>query len=454
MDKVVASAAEAVADIPDGAVLGISGFGASHNFPVDLIEACADRDLRDLTLVCNSLGVSDAHPRRLVQAGRVSRLRAAFSARAAVPNSSAQQQSPVPIDVELIPQGILVERLRSAGSGLGPFYSPVGVDTEIAEGKERRTFGDREYVLETPIPLDFAFVYAAAADRAGNVAFRGTSENLGPSVAKAAKTVIVQVDRILEIGELPTEEIDLPGVFVDRVVLAAETRTPTWRKRRDDDERREYNGKPGLTPKEIGSWIAELLPSGSYVNLGVGLPTQVSDFVAGRDITLHAENGALGYSERVDVEHADPDAYNAGGEPITLGAGASVFDSIRAFEIARGGHLDAVVLGAFQVEPSGSFANWTTPAMGGGAIGGAMDLLVEPGKVIIAMRHSERNGRSKLVKSLDYPITAKNIVDVVVTDLAVMERDIDGFVVRKVAPGFTAEEIVALTEAPLRIDLW
>ena len=135
MDKVVASAAEAVADIPDGAVLGISGFGASHNFPVDLIEACADRDLRDLTLVCNSLGVSDAHPRRLVQAGRVSRLRAAFSARAAVPNSSAQQQSPVPIDVELIPQGILVERLRSAGSGLGPFYSPVGVDTEIAEGK-------------------------------------------------------------------------------------------------------------------------------------------------------------------------------------------------------------------------------------------------------------------------------------------------------------------------------
>jgi 3-oxoacid CoA-transferase len=454
MDKVIPDAATAVADIPDGAVVGISGFGASHNFPVELITAIADRDLKDLTMVCNSLGVSEFHPRRLVMAGRVGTLRAAFSARAAVPNSSAQEQSPVPIEVELIPQGILVERLRAAGAGIGPFYSPVGVDTLIAEGKERRTFGGREYTLEHPLPLDYAIVYAAAADRAGNVAFRGTSENLGPSVAKAAKTVIVQVDRLYEVGELPTTEIDLPGVFVDRVVVAQEQRSPNWKKRRDDEERRDYNGKPGLTPKEIGAWIAELLPNGSYVNLGVGLPTQVSDFIAGRDITLHAENGALGYSERVSVENADPDAYNAGGEPITLGAGASVFDSVRAFEIARGGHLDAVVLGAFQVDPSGSFANWTTPAMGGGAIGGAMDLLVDPGKLIIAMRHSERNGRSKLVKALDYPITGKDIVDLVVTDLAIVERDADGLVLRRVAPGFDAEEVVALTEAPMRVDLW
>jgi len=190
------------------------------------------------------------------------------------------------------------------------------------------------------------------------------------------------------------------------------------------------------------------------VNLGVGLPTQVSDFVEGRDIVLHAENGALGYSERVGVDQADPDAYNAGGEPITLGPGASVFDSVRAFEIARGGHLDAVVLGAFQVDSEGSFANWTTPAMGGGAIGGAMDLLVDPGRLIIAMRHSERNGRSKLVRSLDYPHTGRRIVDVVVTDLAVIERDADGLVLRKVAPGFEPEEIVELTEAPLRVELW
>lgn len=454
MDKVVTNAVEAVKDVPSGAVLGVSGFGASHNFPIDLIAACASRDLRNLTLVCNSLGITDAHPARLVRAGLVGHLRAAFSARAAVPNSSAQAQSPVPIDVELIPQGILVERLRAAGAGLGPFFSPVGVDTEIAVGKERRTFGGRGYLLEYPLPLDYAFVYASTADRAGNVAFRGTSENLGPSMAKAAKTVIVQVDEIVEVGELPSGEIDLPGVYVDRVVLASEKRTPNWRARRDDDERREYLGKPGLTPREIGSWIADLIPAGSYVNLGVGLPTQVSDFVAGRDIILHAENGAFGYSERVSIEDADPDAYNAGGEPITLGPGSSVFDSVRAFEIARGGHLDAVVLGAFQVDPAGSFANWTTPAMGGGAIGGAMDLVVNPGRLIVAMRHCERNGRSKLVPTLDYPLTGKEIVDLIVTDLAVVERDARGLVLRKVAPGFVPEEIVQLTEVPLQVDLW
>jgi 3-oxoacid CoA-transferase len=454
MDKVVANAAAAVSDIPTGATIGVSGFGASHNFPVDLIVACAALDVRDLTLVCNSLGVSDAHPALLVRTGRVSRLQAAFSARAAVPNSSAQDQSPVPIDVELIPQGILVERLRAAGAGLGPFFSPVGVDTDVAHGKERRAFGGRDYVLEHPLPVDYAFVYASAADRSGNVAFRGSSENLGPSMAKAAKTVIVQVDKIVEVGELSSDEIDLPGVFVDRIVLASETRTPNWRPRRNEEERRDYLGKPGLTPREVGSWIADLIPSGSYVNLGVGLPTQVSDFVEGRDIVLHAENGVLGYSERVDVENADPDAYNAGGEPITLGAGASVFDSVRAFEIARGGHLDAVVLGAFQVDPEGSFANWTTPSMGGGAIGGAMDLVVDPGRLIIAMRHAERNGRSKLVSVLDYPITGKNIVDVIVTDLAIVERVADGLVLRKVAPGFSAEEIQQLTEAPMRVELW
>lgn len=454
MDKVVATAAEAVHDIPDGASIGVSGFGASHGFPVDLIEAASLRDLTGLTLVCNSLGTTDAHPRRLVAAGRVSQLRAAFSARAAVPNSSAQQQSPVPIVVELIPQGILVERLRAAGAGLGAFYSPVGVDTEISDGKERRTFDGREFVLEHPLPVDYAFVYAAAADRAGNVAFHGTSENLGPSFAKAGRTVIVQADTIYEVGEMPMDDIDLPGIFVDRVVKSAHVRTANWRQPRDDNERRQYNGKPGLTPSEMGSWIADLLPAGSYVNLGVGLPTQVSDYVAGRDITLHAENGALGYSERVSIDDADPDAYNAGGEPITLGHGASVFDSVVAFEIARGGHLDAVVLGAFQVDPQGSFANWTTPGMGGGAIGGAMDLIVDPGRLIIAMRHSERNGRSKIVNALDYSATGRNIVDVIVTDLAIVERDESGLVLRKVAPGFEPSEILELTEAPMRVELW
>ena len=453
MDKVVSSAAEAVADINDGDFVGVSGFGVSHGFPVDLIEEGAKREVRDLTIVCNSLGSQEHHPVAFVLAGRAKKLIAAFSARAGGKAPSAAAISGAPLEVELVPQGILVERLRAAGAGIGPFYSPVGADTILAEGKERRTF-ERDYVLEHPLHLDYALIYAAAADKAGNVAFRGSSENFGPSFAKAAKTVIVQVDEIVEIGDLSMDDIDLPGIFVDRIVKSSGPRVATWQAKRDDTERRQYGERLGLSPSEMGARIAALLPEHSYVNLGVGLPTQVSDHLQGRDVILHAENGALGYTDRLTPENADLDAFNAGGEPITLGAGASVFDSVQAFEMARGGHLTAVILGAFQVQPDGSFANWTTPEMGGGAIGGAMDLTVNPGKLIIAMRHTERNGQPKLVNQCKYPFTGTHCVDLIVTDVAIIERDDNGFILREMAPGFTADEVIAITEAPLRVDLW
>jgi len=169
---------------------------------------------------------------------------------------------------------------------------------------------------------------------------------------------------------------------------------------------------------------------------------------------LHAENGVLGYGTRLTSEHADPDYYNAGAEPVSLRPGASVFDSTEAFEIARSGRLTAVILGAFQVDKRGSFANWTTPQMGGGAIGGAMDLLVKPGKLIVAMWHCERSGQPKIVNECQYDVTGADCVDLVVTDLAVIERDDRGLVLRECAPGFEPADIVKLTEAPLVIDLW
>lgn len=452
MDKVVDSAAEAVAGMQDGDVLGISGFGVSHGFPTELIAAGADLGRKNLTIVCNSLGSTDAHPLRFALRGQARKLIAAFSARAGRTVQSAASASSVALDVELVPQGILVERLRAAGAGMGPFYSPVGTDTELAEGKERRRFG-RDFVLEHPLHLDVAFIYAAVADRAGNLGFRGTSENFGPSFAKGAKLVVAQVDEIVETGGIPLEDVDLPGIFVDRVVRSRNPRVPTWSPARGQDRRR-YGDRFGLTPGEMGARIAALLPDSGYVNLGVGLPTQVSDHLQGRDITLHGENGVLGYTDRLSAEAADPDAFNAGGEPVRLGPGAAVFDSVEAFEMARGGHLSAVVLGAFEVDSTGSFANWTTPEMGGGALGGAMDLLVNPGKLIIAMRHAERSGRPKVVTAVQYPVTGTNCVDLVVTDVAVIERDAGGLVLRETAAGFTVDDVVDLTEARLRVDLW
>jgi 3-oxoacid CoA-transferase len=452
MDKVVDSTADAVAGMKDGDVLGISGFGVSHGFPTELIAAGAGLGLKDLTIVCNSLGSTDAHPLRFALRGQARKLIAAFSARAGRTVESAASASSVELDVELVPQGILVERLRAAGAGMGPFYSPVGADTELAQGKERRQFG-RDFVLEHPLHLDVAFIYAAVADRSGNLGFRGTSENFGPSFAKGAKLVIAEVDEIVEVGEVSLEDVDLPGIFVDRVVRRRTPRVPSWSPPRDQDRRR-YGGRFGRTPSEMGARIAALLPESGYVNLGVGLPTQVSDHLQGRDITLHGENGVLGYTDRLSAEAADMDAFNAGGEPVRLGPGAAVFDSVEAFEMARGGHLSAVVLGAFEVDSTGSFANWTTPEMGGGALGGAMDLLVNPGKLIIAMRHTERSGRPKVVNAVHYPVTGTNCVDLVVTDVAVIERAADGLVLRETVAGFTVDDVVALTEARLRVDLW
>jgi len=454
IDKVIGSPAEAVSDIGPGSVIGIGGFGVIHGFPVHLITAVRDRGLSDLVLVCNSLGTQPGHPLTLVEQGQARKLVVSFSARAGGVVSSAQAISPVPLEIELVPQGILVERLRSAGAGLGPFYSPVGQDTILAAGKECREFDGRRHVLEEPLRLDFALIYAHTADRAGNLAFRGVNQNFGPSFAKAARVVIAEFDEIVAAGELAPDDIDLPGIFVDRVVRSPVPRTPRWPESRPRDERRHYLGRPGLTPRELGARIAALLPEHSYVNLGVGLPTHVSDHLLDRDIVLHAENGLLGYSARIAVAEADEDIYNAASEPVSLRKGAAAFDTVAAFEMARGGRLDAVVLGAYQVAGDGSFANWTTPEMGGGAIGGAMDLVVRPGKLIIAMRHAERSGRPKIVRACQYPVTGTCCVDLIVTDVAVIERDERGLVLRECAAGFTADDVQELTEPPLVVELW
>ncbi len=135
-----------------------------------------------------------------------------------------------------MPQGVLVERLRAVAAGMGAFYSPVAEDTVITEGKERREFGGQTYVLESPLRLDYALIYAHKADRAGNVSFRGTSQNFGPSFAKGAKVVIIEADELVEVGEIAPGEVDLPGIFVDRVVKRAQKLEPLWRIPREAGE--------------------------------------------------------------------------------------------------------------------------------------------------------------------------------------------------------------------------
>jgi 3-oxoacid CoA-transferase len=454
LDKVIASPAQAIADIQDGASIAIAGFSVAHRFATSLILALREKGTRELTLVCNSLGDPGAtRGQILAENNQVKRLIAAFSVRPGTPTASEAQIAAGEMEIELVPQGILVERCRAGGAGIPAFYSPTSVGTDLVHGREIREFDGKPHVLERAIRVDYAFLRGHRADRLGNVQFRGGSQNFNPAFAKAARVAIVEVDEIVEPGGIPPELVDLPGIFVSRVVKTTQ-KFDLWRRpeRRPSDQPRLYNGKPGLTRAGIAKNAARLVKDGSYVNLGVGIPTMVSNYLVDRDVILHAENGVLGYGHMMrEGDDVDPDIYNAAGQYVALKPGASFFDSVTSFEMARGGRIDTVILGAYEVDQTASVANWSTADAKRGGIGGAMDLLSGKGDLVIVMEHTDSKGRPKLRKRCTYPLTGKGCVTFVVTDLALLRWDGRRFVLDEVAPGFTPQEVAALTEMEIAV---
>ena len=207
-----------------------------------------------------------------------------------------------------------------------------------------------------------------------------------------------------------------------------------------------------LSRELIALRAARELEPASVVNLGIGLPTLVAGFVEPSDgILFQAENGILGYSG-VSESDFDSDLINAGGQPVDLVAGASFFDTADSFAMIRGGHIDAAILGGLQVSSQGDLANWYVPARGGGSVGGAMDLAVGAKKLIIAMAHVTRDGEPRIVEICDYPLTAERCVDVIITDLAVIDVTANGLSLREVAPGVSVNEVMDWTRAPLDIS--
>jgi len=448
MDKVVASPAEAVADIPDGATISVSGFGLASGVPNSLLAAAVEHGARDLCLVGNTVGGATA---ALIENNQVSRLIVSFVSRPNITSAASEKAASGDITFEVVPQGTLVERLRAGGAGLAGIYTPTGVGTPIADGKEVRLFDGKAFLFEPAIHVDYAFVSAYRADRYGNCEFRGSSQHFNPSFAKAARIAIVEVDEVVEPGEIDPQRVGLPGSFVARVVKRTiqPDRGGLARFRRAPDSARTYNGKTAWTRYQMAEKAAGLLPEPGYVNLGLGIPTLVANYLGGRDIALHGENGILGYGPPVTGEAANVYVHDAGGTYVSYRPGASYFDSVTAFEMVRGGKIDVVVLGAYQVDAAGNVANWATPEQVGGGIGGAMDLVASGRTVMVLMEHRDSRDRAKLVASCTYPLTGAKCVDIVVTDLAVLRR-IDGkFRIQDVAPGFTREEVAGLTEMEL-----
>jgi 3-oxoacid CoA-transferase len=457
MQRPLLSAVAATADIPDGASILVGGFGVLQGWPHELFFALRERDTKDLTLICNSPGFGPFSPQILAENRQIKKLIASFGGYSYRTTPLSEQIGRGEVEFEMVPQGTLVERIRAGGAGIPAFFTPTGVGTVVEEGKEKRVFNGRTYLLETAIRADFALVRAHRADRNGNLVYRRSARNFHPPFATAAEVTIAEVDEIVELGQLDPEAVATPGIFVNRLVcretpLRKETVFELMRSMGRNVKVAETGneGGRGLSPELMALRAARLLEPGQYVNLGIGLPTLVSDFIAS-DVTLHAENGILGYGRIAPSGEEDIDLYNASSQLVTLLPGASFFHSADAFGMARGGHLDTVILGGFQVAANGDLANWKTPNMSAGAVGGAMDLAAGARTLIVIMFHTTKNGESKLLPKCTYPLTACGKVSWVVTNLALIQVDQEGFLLREVAPGVTVDEVRAATSAPLRI---
>ncbi len=211
--------------------------------------------------------------------------------------------------------------------------------------------------------------------------------------------------------------------------------------------------KARLPREAIAKRVAAELQEGEYVNLGIGIPTLVANYVpADRGVILHAENGVLGLGPFPEPGHEVPDLVDAGGQATTLIQGAALMDSAQSFAIVRGGYLDVAVLGGLQVSERGDLANWSRTSRKAGSIGGAADIAVGSKRLFVAMEHTTRENEAKIVRKCSYPLTAVEAVDVIFTDLAVIRVHPGELVLEEVAPGWSPEEVQALTEARLLVS--
>jgi 3-oxoacid CoA-transferase len=442
MNKVRADAESALHGLlKDGITIAAGGFGLC-GIPENLIAALVDSGVRDLTIVGNNAGVDDFGMGLLLNARQVTKVIASYVGE----NKEFERQVLAgELDLVLTPQGTLAEKLRAGGAGIPGFYTRTGFGTKLAEGKDTRVFDGTEYVLEEGIRADVAIVKAWKGDKAGNLIYRKTARNFNPMIATCATVTVAEVEELVEVGELDPDQIHTPGIYVDRIIEG-----PAYQKR--IEFRTTTSGgagveKAGPIRELMAKRAAKELRDGYYVNLGIGIPTLVANFIPDDiTVTLQSENGLLGIGAYPAEDAVDPDLVNAGKQTVTSLPGSSYFSSADSFAMIRGGHIDLSILGGLEVAENGDLANWMVPGKMVKGPGGAMDLVSGVKRVIVVMDHTAKDGSPKILTQCSLPVTGKSVVDMIITDLCVFEVEPGrGLTLTELHPGVTVADVRART---------
>ena len=408
IDKIVSSAKEAVKDIPDGATVLISGlFGVGQ--PDELIQALADRGVKNLTVVSNGVGfLTPLYLNGCIKKSICTLPKNKLGTENVVGTIEAvKQRNEGEIEIEIVPQSLITERINAGTAGIAAFYTSL--KSNLTGDKEVREFDGVEHVLEYGIRADYALIAADIADAYGNLSYVGSVRCSCAEMAMNARCTIVQVETTRPINPA---HVVTSGAFVDRIVTT-KNKKPKWRQKKDRS--RDPVGN------EIGRRIAQDLPNDCIVEFGFGLPWYVFDHLPlDRGIMVHSE-GVLGIETVIPEGQPDSLVRSAAGDAVRFGKYGSVQTFDASFKMVASGRVDIAVLGAFQVDAQGNFAGWTTNSNDKfPAIGGSLELATRSKQLYIAMKHLTSDGQSKIVPLCDLPITARGVVKRIYTDLVTL----------------------------------